>query len=275
MKPLEFDFWRQIIARFIDVLPVLIGAIVLFIFSVWFAHIIRSLLTKLFDSIDLDKKTQRFILMLGVKSDVQWTVSSKITKLLYFVTILFGAAGSAQLLGLSIISEQITHFTSFLPHLFTAFVVIVFSVWAANFVKETIITTTKSLGIPSGKMLGQIGFYLVLGIGIITGLRQAGIQLDFLSAYLNIIVASLGFAFALSYGLASRSLFESFIGGFYARERILVGDNIKINDQMGEVVKIDATTLWLRTENSTLMIPLSRLTTEIVEKVGSEVSIKN
>jgi hypothetical protein len=266
MIALEFDILRQIISQFVAALPTVGGAFVLVVFGIWFAHIIRSLLTKVFIAFDLDVKTQHFIAILGIDSDTKWEVSARITKMVYYIIILFVVAMAAQILGLSIISEQIAQFTAFLPHLITGLVVIVFSAWAATFVKQSITTTTASLGISSGRILGQLGFYIVLGLGVVTGLRQAGLQLDFLTAYLNIIIASLGFAFALSYGLASRNLFESFIGGFYARDKMKIGEIIKINDLKGEIIDIDTSTLWLRTETATVLIPLSRLTTEIVEK---------
>jgi hypothetical protein len=267
MLPLEFDLLRQIISQFVSALPTVGGAIVLVIFGIWLAHIIRSLLTKVFTAFDLNTKTQHFIQLLGIDSDTKWEVSARITQMVYYIVILFVVAAAAQILGLSIISQQIAQFTAFLPHLLTGLLVIIFSAWAANFVKQSITTTTASLGISSGRILGQLGFYIVLGLGIATGLRQAGLQLDFLTAYLNIIIASLGFAFALSYGLAARHIFESFIGGFYARDKVYIGETIKINDLQGEVIDIDSSTLWLRTETGTLLIPLSRLTTEIVEKI--------
>ena len=267
---LEFDIFRLAIAQFIEALPAIGGAILLVVFGIWFAHIVRSLLTKLFLSFDLDTKTQSFIHILGIENNIKWQVSERITKLIYYVIILFSVAAAAQILGLSIIAEQISNFTNFLPYLFSALVVIIFSAWVATFAKQSITSTALSLGISSGRILGQLGFYIILGVGIITGLRQAGLQLDFLTAYLNIIIASLGFAFALSYGLASRKLFENFIGGFYSRDKLQVGEMIKINNLKGRVVAIDATTVSLRTETTTLIIPLGQLTTEVIEKFEDE-----
>ena len=267
---LEFDIFRLAIAQFMEALPAIGGAILLVVFGIWFAHIIRSLLTKAFAAFDLDTKTQNFIHILGIENNIKWEVSERITKLIYYVIILFSVAAAAQILGLSIIAEQISNFTNFLPYLFSALVVIIFSAWVATFAKQSITSTALSLGISSGRILGQLGFYIILGVGIITGLRQAGLQLDFLTAYLNIIIASLGFAFALSYGLASRKLFENFIGGFYSRDKLQVGEMIKINNLKGRVVAIDATTVSLRTETTTLIIPLGQLTTEVIEKFEDE-----
>jgi hypothetical protein len=267
---LEFDIFRQAVAQLIAALPAVGGAICLVVFGIWFAHIIRSLFNKLFISFDLDTKTQNFIHVLGIESNMKWKVSERITRLVYYVIILFTIAAAAQILGLSIIAEQIATFTNFLPYLFTALIVIIFSAWVATFAKQSITTTALSLGISSGRILGQLGFYVILGMGIITGLRQAGLELDFLTAYLNIIIASLGFAFALSYGLASRKLFENFIGGFYSRDKLQIGEMIKINNLKGRIVAIDATTVSLRTETTTLVIPLGQLTTEVIEKFEEE-----
>lgn len=263
---LEFDVLRQIISEFVSALPTVGGALALVVFGIWFAHIIKKVLTGIFTTFDLDVKMQRFIQILGIDSDTKWEISGRITQMVYYVVILFVVAMAAQILGLSIISQQIALFTAFLPHLVTGFLVIVFSAWAATFVKHSIISTTASLGIASGRILGQIGFYVILGLGTVTGLRQAGLQLDFLTAYLNIIIASIGFAFALSYGLASRTLFESFIGGFYARDKMKIGETIKINEIKGEIIDIDTSTLWLRTATGVILVPLSHLTTEIIEK---------
>ncbi|MCY7327993.1 MAG: mechanosensitive ion channel family protein, partial [Saprospiraceae bacterium] len=74
-----------------------------------------------------------------------------------------------------------------------------------------------------------------------------------------------GLAFAFGYGLASRDLVANYLAGFYNRNKVRLGDDVRIIGVRGKVVLMDATSLILQTPERAIVIPLSKLTTEKVE----------
>ena len=57
----------------------------------------------------------------------------------------------------------------------------------------------------------------------------------------------------------------NYLASFYTKNKVKVGDLISINDVKGEVVAVDGSSLTLQTENSLVIIPLKKLTTENLE----------
>ena len=100
---------------------------------------------------------------------------------------------------------------------------------------------------------------------VVTSLTQIGIDTDFISNNLSIIIAGCVFAFALGYGLASKDMMSNFLASFYSKEKIKIGDLVSIDNVKGEVIKIDGSSLTLLTANSKVIIPLSKLTSETLE----------
>ena len=72
-------------------------------------------------------------------------------------------------------------------------------------------------------------------------------------------------AFSFGYGLASRDLIANYLAGYYNKNKIRVGDDVRVIGVRGKVVMIDATSLILQTPERAIIVPLSKLTTEKVE----------
>ena len=79
------------------------------------------------------------------------------------------------------------------------------------------------------------------------------------------IIGSVAAAFALGYGFASRDLMANYLAGFYNKNKVRIGDDVRIIGMRGKVVMIDATSLILQTSDRAIVIPLAKLTTEKVE----------
>jgi small-conductance mechanosensitive channel len=70
-------------------------------------------------------------------------------------------------------------------------------------------------------------------------------------------------AFAIGYGAASKPLLSNILSGYYNRNKIQVGDTIKIDEVEGIVVAIDSGSFTIKTDEKTwVTLPLNKLTTE-------------
>jgi len=121
-----------------------------------------------------------------------------------------------------------------------------------------LLTTLKSLGVPSAKMISIFIFYFIFLMSVITALTQVGIDTDFISNNLSIIISGCVFAFALGYGLASKNMMANFLASFYSKEKIKIGDILTISNVKGEVIRIDSSSITLLTQNSNVIVPLSK-----------------
>jgi small-conductance mechanosensitive channel len=70
-------------------------------------------------------------------------------------------------------------------------------------------------------------------------------------------------AFAIGYGLASKPILSNILSGYYNRNKIQVGDTIKMEEIEGIVVAIDSVSFTVKTDEQTwVTVPLHKLTTE-------------
>jgi len=72
-------------------------------------------------------------------------------------------------------------------------------------------------------------------------------------------------AFAIGYGLASKDTMSNLLASFYGKNIFKNGDKVTIDGVTGVVSDIDKTKITLRTENSTVIIPLSKATGNKIE----------
>ena len=135
----------------------------------------------------------------------------------------------------------------------------------ADFLQKIVLTTTKSIGIPSAKLVSSFVFYFIFIMAIITAVSQLGIGTEFIATNLSIIIGGGVMAFALGYGIASKSTMSNFLASFYSRERFKIGDRIKLEETEGEIVGMDSSSLTLSSARGKVIIPLSKLIAEKVE----------
>ena len=78
-------------------------------------------------------------------------------------------------------------------------------------------------------------------------------------------MAAVALAFSFGYGLASRDLISNYLASYYNKNKVRIGDDVRIIGERGRVVVIDNTSLILQTSDRAIIIPLSKLTVEKVE----------
>lgn len=123
----------------------------------------------------------------------------------------------------------------------------------------------QSIGILSAKLIASVVFYFLFITMAVSSMAQAKIDTNFISSNLTVVIGAGALAFALGYGLASRDLAANYLAGYYNRNKVRIGDEVRIVGVKGKVVMIDATSLILQTDDRAIVIPLSKLNTEKIE----------
>jgi small-conductance mechanosensitive channel len=153
----------------------------------------------------------------------------------------------------------------YLPSLLTASVVFMLGLFLANMVKGVVITLCQSLGIAAAKMIGSVIFYFLFVMIAVSALAQAKINTEFISSSLVVVIGAGALAFAFGYGLASKDLVSNYLASFYNKNKVRVGDDVRIIGERGKVVLLDSTSMILQTAERAIIIPLSKMTTEKIE----------
>ena len=260
------DIASKVLMEFASTLSNIIVASAVLLFGWIISKIIAKAIHKVLAGIGVDKMAGRvndidFI----KKSKLSLTPSQLIPKIIYYILLLIFAMIAAEVLQMPIVSTMVADLIAFIPNLIVALILFLIGIILADFMKSLVLTACISLGIPSGRVIANFVFYLVFLTLTITALDQASIQTSLISTNLTILVAGIVGAFSIGYGLASKDTMANYLASFYTKNKVKVGDIIKVNDTQGQIIAIDGASLTLQTENSLVVIPLKKLASDNLE----------
>ena len=245
----------------------LVVAIVILLIGFLIAKLVFTIIKKVLAKTGFDKIGESFGNIGIIKqTGIEIKLSAVVSKGLYFYILLVFITVAVQILGVASLSNVFTSLVDFVPQMVVALVVLMIGVVVSDALKNLVISICQSFNIPSGRLLGNIVFFFLLIIFVINTLGQIGINTELLQSSFNIIVGGIILAFGVGYGLASRDLMANILSSFYTKNRYKEGQVIKIDDIKGIILKMDNTSITLKTEDATIVImPLQNLQFKNVE----------
>ncbi|WP_411894903.1 mechanosensitive ion channel family protein [Winogradskyella sp. A2] len=252
------SMWMEIT----NVFPNIIGALVVFLVGWIITKIIVRVIKKVLKLAKVDKlddKLNEIEIIEGKELNFDTVkIISNFVKWLMYIVLLITAS---DILGLEIISTQISELLGYLPQLFAALLIFTLGLLFANFVKNGLKSLFESMDLSGGKMISQAVFFLLLTFISITALNQAGIDTAIITNNINMIIAAFLLAFAIAFGLGAKEVVGKLLKSFYARKTYEVGQKIEFNKKKYKVEAIEGISIKLKNDDGILIVPIN----EIVE----------
>lgn len=201
---LNNDRSTRLLQSVVAFLPKLLLAIVLWI-AFWFiAKAVRAGILFLLEKIGLEKLTEKtgitsFLSHANFKKPISWLIA----ELFYRIVYLVGLNIAFDLLWLDVVSSLISDLISYIPNVFVAVILIVVGSYAAKFVKDLTDAALKSTDVHH-PWVGHVVYVVVMIFALITALKQAKIDISFLTDNINTIMMGLMLALWLAFGLGGK-----------------------------------------------------------------------
>jgi hypothetical protein len=247
----------------------ILKALLVLLFGWLFIKLLLSILKRALKAIKIDrfgKKLNDIEIIEGKKLSIN--LSKIIISFVKWSLLLILIIVVSEMMGLTIISEEIGNLITYLPQLLSAAAIFVIGLFIANFVKKSIQTFFKSFELSGSKIVSQLVFFILLAIISITALNQAGINTDIITSNLNLIFGAFLAAVALAIGLGAREMVGDLMRTFYTRRTYQVGQHIKFNNIEGVIIAIEDISMTLKTETGKLIVPIKDITNSQVEIKG-------
>mgnify|MGYP000533664047 FL=1 len=262
----DFSFLQNLWFDFVDFLPQLLKGLAFLIIGWLFIKFVLYIIKKALGLTNIDTLPEKLNVdeIFGNSSlKIQPTkvIVTAIKWILIFVFIIV----ASELLGLKMVSEQLSNLIGYLPKLISALLIFAVGIYLANVIKKTVSGMFSSLELTGGNLVGNIIFYIIAVIVSVTALNQAGINTDLITNNLSIIFASILAAFTISFGLGSRDIIKRLLFGYYSRKNLQVGNKIKTENYEGIIESIDNISVILRTEHKTIIIPIKEIVDNRIE----------
>lgn len=256
-----------LIDAFVKGVPKFIMAVIILIIGLIIAKIVKKLVLKALLAINVDKIGEKLNEIEFVeKSNVKIKFSTVISKMIYYILVLFVLMASTDVLGMPAVSNLVAKTFELIPKLIVAGIILVAGILLADVLKNVAQTALESLGIPSARMISNFVFYFMIINIIISALTQAEINTEFLSQNISLLIGGIVLAFAIGYGMASKSTMSNFLASYYSQGKFDLGDTITIDDVTGKVVEMDKSSLILIAESGNKVIfPLNHISNSKIE----------
>lgn len=260
------DTFTDLLKNFISGVPSVLSAILIIIVGLIVSKLIQKFVRKTLVTVGADKLGDQLNeIELVDKANIKIKISSIVSSILYYFILLFFMVVATSVLNMAPVSELVLGIFNFIPKLIVALIILIFGILLADALKSVILTACNSLNIPSGKLIANFVFYFLFINILVSALAQTGINTEFLSNNISILIGGIVLAFAIGYGLATQSTMANFLASFYSKNKFNVGDKVTFDGVTGQIIEIDNSSMILKTENSKVIIPLSKMADEKIE----------
>ncbi len=268
--------FTELVSRLSEIAPKLLFAVFILVVGRLIAGVFRKIVRRALHLAGVDRLAERLNdIDLVQRSGMRIALSAVVGQMVFYLLMLAFVIFATDVLGIPAITDMVRDLIDYLPALFSAFALFLLGLFLADMVRRIVQAACEGMGIPSARLIGSAVFYFLFITVAVSALAQAQINTGFIAANLTVVVGALALAFAVGYGLAARDLVSNYIAGHYNRDKVQVGQEVRIAGVRGKVVHIDATSLILQTPDRAIIVPMSKMMTEKVEVFYPEAQEEN
>ncbi|HOF42472.1 MAG TPA: hypothetical protein PLF30_04520 [Candidatus Moranbacteria bacterium] len=211
MNPVEG--WGQAVAsslidlwsRFINFIPTLIGALLVFLIGLAIAAALGKLTQKLIKALRVDRATDKLNFVEKLKQQGAMTSPSVILgKFVEWFLILVFLMAATEILGLEQVTDFLNSILLYIPNLVVATIILTIAFLLGNFIYSIVRSSTRAAGVINANLLASIIKWAVIVFGLLAALIQLGIATSLVNTIFIGIVASISIATGLAFGLGGR-----------------------------------------------------------------------
>ena len=207
---------RTSFAEFAEVVPALIGALVILFAGYLLARLIERGVDRLLRRIHLNQALERGGVMQAVeRSGSHFNPTRVIANLVFWLVMFVVLLLAANALGLQSLANVFQELVSYIPSVIAAVVIITVGIVLGGFVGGLIMASAG--GIHGGPTLARVGKGGVIVLAIFMALQELGIATDIVTTAFAILFGAVALAMALSFGLGNRELAGQITREWYER----------------------------------------------------------
>ncbi|MDP6686001.1 MAG: hypothetical protein QGI05_03515 [Candidatus Omnitrophota bacterium] len=197
----------EMLARIAGFLPTLLGVLIILIVGWIIAGMLKSVVVKVLKLIQLDTASEKSglgdILRRG---GIRQTLSELIGVLIYWFVMLLVFMTSLNALGMTVAASLLDKVILYIPNVIAAIFILSLGIFFSSMVGTIVRTASSNAGIDQAKFLGQLTQTVIMIFAVIITLEQLNIASSILNLAINIILASIGLAFAIAVGTGSKDV---------------------------------------------------------------------
>jgi hypothetical protein len=196
---------RQMLAKILAYIPVLLGALVILIVGWIVAKAIRRI-------VDWLLKTARFDMLAdkagitGIlrKGDLKISPREVVSGLVYWLIMIMVLVMAVDALGLPKASDVLASLFAYVPKVIAALLVLVVAMFLASFVSGIVRTAAGNANLPKPEIFAGVSRWAIIIFAATIAMEELGIAPLLVTTTFNIILGGVCLALALAFGLGGK-----------------------------------------------------------------------
>lgn len=250
-----FTSYEQLNNTLVLYVPQLIGALFLILLG-WIIAWVCSKLTLTiikFMSRMWQKVARETAIISG--TEIKSSHAAVVSKTVFWVVMLFFIAAATSSLGLDFFSSWLNTLLGYIPQLLATIFIVVVGYLLGNLVGVMIESAAEASSFSQSKPLGNVAKFSIFFIALVVGIEQLGINIQFITTFIIVVVGVLLFGMALAFGMGSSAFVANIIAARQAKRYLRLNEFLKVGNVEGTLVDITSTMLLIETEEGRVFVP--------------------
>jgi small-conductance mechanosensitive channel len=206
---------REMLTRIGNVIPQLVGALLILVIGWLLAKLIEALSVKglkfvRVDTLSEKSGTSSFL----AKGGIKYTLAELIGILVYWIIMLIVIITAMNALRLTVAAELLNTVVKYIPNIIAALFISVLGMLVSTLLGTVVRTAASNAGFAQARILSQAVQVVVIIFAVIIALQQLEIQIGIIINIVNIVVAAIGLALGLAFGLGCKDIAGKIVEDF-------------------------------------------------------------
>jgi hypothetical protein len=214
------DFLKKVIIepsdrfleRVLQFLPDILTSMLIFISGIVLGVIFRKLFLRFFNTIKVDKFSERYgFIEILKKGGLKEPLSFILSRLIGWLTIIIFSIVALRSLNVSAIEQILERFFLYLPNIFVAVIILFFGYLLSNFLGRAALIAAVNAGWKVSGLVGRLVKLTVFLLTVTMALEQLGIGRGTIIIAFAIIFGGIVLALAIAFGLGGRDIAKEYL----------------------------------------------------------------
>jgi len=206
------------VSQFSIFLPRLFAGILVLFVGVLLAKLIKKLVFKTLETFRISKIVEKTPLELffsssGLGSQLEEIISG----IFYWLIVFLVIYSSASILGLTPLTIVMDSMLSYIPHIFSAFLIFFFGVLLAGIVESVVKGSLQTFDIATVRLFAKLASYVVVTVASLAAVAELGIASQFLTILFGGVVFAFSIGSGLAIGLGGQDTVRKILADWYKR----------------------------------------------------------
>ena len=208
--------YSQVLTGIISYIPLILGALLVFLFGLFVANWVKSILVKLINLTKISEVISNPAIKEFLKNaQISQKIEEVVGEVGKWLVIAIFFTTSINILGLTTVTNFLNTLFGYLPNLAAAIFILVIGVILAGIVEKLVKGSLGSMDVSLSRLLGKITSYAVMIIATLAAISQMGIAQRFIELIFAGFIATLALAIGLGLGLGSKDIIKSILEDWY------------------------------------------------------------